>query len=80
MKLIDHRPAKEINHRLLLGDNRHPSELKPLVDNFAAATVARNIRPAPAPPSPATSPTAGASCGYRQLPLLRAGDRRPVEF
>lgn len=45
MKLIDRGRLKEINHRLLLGDNRHPSELKPLVDSFAAATVARNIRP-----------------------------------
>jgi HAD superfamily hydrolase (TIGR01490 family) len=45
MKLIDRGRLKEINHRLLLGDNRHPSELKPLVDSFAAATVAHNIRP-----------------------------------
>src|SRR5207342_882889 len=45
MKLIDRGRLKEINHRLLLGDNRHPSELKPLVDSFAAATVASNIRP-----------------------------------
>ena len=45
MKLIDRGRLKEINHRLLLGDNRHPTELKPLVDSFAAATVARNIRP-----------------------------------
>src|SRR4249919_524790 len=44
-KLIDRGRLKEINHRLLLGDNRHPSELKPLVDSFAAATVAGNIRP-----------------------------------
>ena len=45
MKLIDRGRLKEINHRLLLGDNRHPSELKPLVDSFAEATLARNIRP-----------------------------------
>ena len=45
MKLIDRGRIKEINHRLLLGDNRHPSELKPLVDSFAEATLARNIRP-----------------------------------
>jgi len=45
MKLIDRGRLKEINHRLLLGDNRHPSELKPLVDSFAASTLARNIRP-----------------------------------
>jgi HAD superfamily hydrolase (TIGR01490 family) len=45
MKLIDRGRLKEINHRLLLGDHRHPSELKPLVESFAAATIARNIRP-----------------------------------
>lgn len=45
LKLIDRGRLKEINHRLLLGGKRHPSELKPLVDSFAAATLARNIRP-----------------------------------
>jgi HAD superfamily hydrolase (TIGR01490 family) len=44
-KLIDRGRLKEINHRLLLGGRRHPAELKPLVDRFAAATVAGNIRP-----------------------------------
>ena len=44
-KLIDRGKLKEINHLLLLGHRRHPSELKPLVDSFAEATVARNIRP-----------------------------------
>ena len=44
-KLIDRGRLKEINHRLLLGHKRHPHELKPLVENFAAKTVASNIRP-----------------------------------
>jgi len=45
LKLIDRGRLKEINHRLLLGHRRHPHELKPLVDSFAAKTVAGNIRP-----------------------------------
>ena len=44
-KLIDRGKLKEINHRLLLGDLRHRSELKPLIDSFAEATLANNIRP-----------------------------------
>jgi HAD superfamily hydrolase (TIGR01490 family) len=44
-KLIDRGELKEINHRLLLGGKIHPSDLKPLVDSFADAQVARNIRP-----------------------------------
>ena len=44
-KLIDRGRLKEINHRLLLGNMRHPTELKPLVESFAAATLAGNIRP-----------------------------------
>ena len=44
-KLIDRGRLKEINHRLLLGHKRHPHELKPLVESFAAKTVAHNIRP-----------------------------------
>lgn len=44
-KLIDRAKLKEINHRLLLGQRRHPHELKPLVDSFADRTVAGNIRP-----------------------------------
>ncbi|HXH15139.1 MAG TPA: HAD-IB family hydrolase [Sphingomonas sp.] len=44
-KLIDRALLKEINHRLLLGHRRHPAELKPLVEGFALATVAKNIRP-----------------------------------
>ena len=39
-KLIDRGKLKEINHRLLLGDLRHPGELKPLIDSFAEATLA----------------------------------------
>jgi HAD superfamily hydrolase (TIGR01490 family) len=45
LKLIDRGRLKEINHRLLLGHNRHPSELKPLVDSFASKVLAANIRP-----------------------------------
>ncbi|WP_294122004.1 HAD-IB family hydrolase [Sphingomonas sp.] len=44
-KLIDRGRLKEINHRLLLGHNRHPSELQPLVDSFATKVLAHNIRP-----------------------------------
>lgn len=45
VKAIDRGKLKEINHRLLLGRWIHPKDLKPLVDSFADATVARNIRP-----------------------------------
>jgi HAD superfamily hydrolase (TIGR01490 family) len=44
-KLIDRGRLKEINHRLLLGAQRHPSELQPLVDSFADKMLATNIRP-----------------------------------
>lgn len=44
-KLIDRGRLKEINHRLLLGSKRHPSELRPLVDSFADKTAASNVRP-----------------------------------
>ena len=44
-KLIDRARLKEINHRLLLGDKRHPHILKPLVDGFARKTLATNVRP-----------------------------------
>ena len=45
LKLIDRGKLKEINHRLLLGHNRHPSELKPLVESFAERMLSSNIRP-----------------------------------
>jgi HAD superfamily hydrolase (TIGR01490 family) len=45
VKLIDRGRLKEINHRLLLGSERHPTELKPLVESFAEATLAHNVRP-----------------------------------
>ena len=45
MKLIDRGRLKEINHRLLLGGKRRPAELKPLVESFAEATLAHNVRP-----------------------------------
>ena len=44
-KIIDRGRLKEINHRLLLGDKRLPALLKPLIDGFAAKTVAGNVRP-----------------------------------
>nr|WP_314442366.1 HAD-IB family hydrolase [uncultured Sphingomonas sp.] len=44
-KLISRARLKEINHRLLLGGSIRPADLKPLVDSFADAQVARNIRP-----------------------------------
>lgn len=44
-KFIDRGQLKEINHRLLLGHNRHPNQLKPLIESFAKATLAANIRP-----------------------------------
>ena len=44
-RLIDRGRLKEINHRLLLGGAVHPRELEPLVDSFADAQLATNIRP-----------------------------------
>ena len=44
-RFIDRGRLKEINHRLLLGRWIHPKDLQPLVDSFAEATVAGNIRP-----------------------------------
>ena len=44
-KIIDRGRLKEINHRLLLGDKRSPALLKPLIDSFAQATLANNVRP-----------------------------------
>ena len=44
-RLIDRAKLKEINHHLLLGGTIHPRELKPLVESFADAQVAGNIRP-----------------------------------
>jgi HAD superfamily hydrolase (TIGR01490 family) len=44
-KLIDRGRLKEINHRLLLGHRRHAGELQPLVESFAAKTLASNVRP-----------------------------------
>ena len=44
-RLIDRARLKEINHRLLLGGRIHPTDLKPLVESFAARQIATNIRP-----------------------------------
>ena len=45
VRLIDRAKLKEINHALLLGRKVHPRDLKPLVEGFADATVAGNVRP-----------------------------------
>jgi HAD superfamily hydrolase (TIGR01490 family) len=44
-KAIDRGRLKEINHALMLGHLVHPSDLRPLVESFADATVRSNIRP-----------------------------------
>jgi HAD superfamily hydrolase (TIGR01490 family) len=44
-RLIDRARLKEINHHLLLGARMHPRELEPLVDSFADAQIATNVRP-----------------------------------
>ena len=44
-RLIDRAKLKEINHHLLLGRRIHPRDLTPLVDSFAEAQLASNIRP-----------------------------------
>ena len=45
VRLIDRGKLKELNHRLLLGAKVHPRDLQPLVDGFAEAQLATNIRP-----------------------------------
>ena len=44
-RLIDRARLKEINHRLLLGRQIHPRDLKPLVESFADRQLASNVRP-----------------------------------
>lgn len=44
-RLISRARLKEVNQALLLGHAVHPRELQPLVDRFAEAQVASNIRP-----------------------------------
>jgi len=44
-RFIDRATLKEINHRLLLGGQIHPRDLKPLVDSFADKQVESNVRP-----------------------------------
>ncbi|CAA9517029.1 MAG: Phosphoserine phosphatase [uncultured Sphingomonas sp.] len=44
-KLISRARLKEVNQSLLLGHAVHPRDLRPLVDSFAEAQVAGNIRP-----------------------------------
>ena len=45
LKLYDRARLKEMCHFLLLGSKVHPRDLRPLVQSFADATVANNIRP-----------------------------------
>jgi HAD superfamily hydrolase (TIGR01490 family) len=45
LKLYDRAKLKEMCHFLLLGSKVHPRDLQPLVQSFADATVAKNIRP-----------------------------------
>lgn len=45
VRAIDRARLKEIMHHLLLGPRIHPSELTPLVNSFADAQVAMNVRP-----------------------------------
>lgn len=45
LRLIDRAKLKEINHHLLLGNRIHPRDLRPLVESFADAQLATNIRP-----------------------------------
>ncbi len=45
LKAIDRARLKELNHHLLLGYARSDEEMKPLVEQFAEATIRDNIRP-----------------------------------
>src|SRR5918997_7065660 len=45
LKLIDRSKLKEINQALLIGRHIAPAQLAPLVDSFAALTVAANVHP-----------------------------------
>lgn len=45
LRLIDRGKLKEINHHLLIGHRIHVAALRPLVESFADAQVATNIRP-----------------------------------
>ena len=44
-RLIDRAALKEFCQALLLGRKIHPGDLQPLVESFAEATIAHNIRP-----------------------------------
>ena len=45
LKLIDRSKLKEINQTLLIGRHISPADLAPLVDSFAAVTLAANVHP-----------------------------------
>ena len=68
-KAIDRARLKEINHALMLGHLIHPSDLKPLVESFADATIAGNIRPG------ALRAIAGDKAEGRRLVLATASYR-----
>jgi HAD superfamily hydrolase (TIGR01490 family) len=45
LRLIDRSKLKEINQALLIGRHIAPAQLAPLVDSFAALTIAANVHP-----------------------------------
>ena len=45
LRMIDRARLKELNQWMLIGRSIHPKELQPLVNSFADATIASNIRP-----------------------------------
>lgn len=45
LKTIDRARLKEVNHHLLLGYSRSAEEMKPLVEEFADATIRDNLQP-----------------------------------
>ena len=74
-KLIDRGRLKEINHRLLLGHQRHPAEFGPW-STACEAVLANNVRPGAREGLLATGGRKKGGDGDRQLPLLPLGNRR----
>ena len=71
--LFDRARLKEICQRLLIGRAIHPRELMPLVQSFAEATVANNIRPG------ARDAIARDKAAHRRLVLATASYRLYAE-
>ena len=69
LRILDRGELKEINHRLLIGGKVHPRDLQPLVESFADAQVASNIRPG------AREAIARDKAEGRRLVLATASDR-----